>query len=54
MMSFVATEAPFHAPRTVLSTVYTHDIQDSEFYDAQELDTVSELTYNIDVFIDTL
>ena len=50
--SFVPKEAPFTRSKT--RGVYTHDVQDGEFYDAQELDTASELTYDIDTSVDTL
>jgi len=50
--SFVPKEAPFITSKKC--GVYTHDVQDGEFYDAQELDTASELTYNIDTSVDTL
>jgi len=44
--TFGAKETPFTCFKS--HAVYAHDAQDHEFYDAQELDTALELTYDID------
>jgi len=47
--SYTAKEAPSLRSRS--HAVYMHDLKDSEFYDAEEMDTASEPTYDIDVSI---
>jgi len=50
--SYATKEAPSF--RSKSRAVYVHDLQDSEFYDAQEIDTALEPTYDIDVSVSTL
>ena len=50
--SYTAKEAPSLRSRS--RAVYMHDLKDSEFYDAEVMDTSSEPTYDIDVSIGTL
>jgi len=54
--AYDATHTPKEAPSLCPKgwAVYTHDIVDTDFYDALETDTTSDITYDIDAYVDTI